>query len=304
MPAEVFGPGHRFLPPDGLLSFEAVERIVRVAVDLGVEKVRITGGEPLLRPGLETLVERLARIEGVRDLALTTNGLLLARRARSLRDAGLHRVTVSLDALDRPTLSRMAGADVDPSRILEGIEAARAAGLAPIKVNAVIRRGVNDHAIEPLARRFHDSGCTLRFIEYMDVGSCNGWRRQEVVGAAEILARIHGILPLAPVRSARRGEVARRWRYEDGGGEIGVIASVTEPFCGDCTRARLTADGKLYTCLFASRGHDLLQALQAGDDAVREALSMVWATRRDRYSELRGSLPVLPDRVEMSRVGG
>lgn len=305
MPAEVFGRDHPFLRGDALLTFEEIERIARAAVALGVEKLRITGGEPLLRPGLEHLIERLAGIAGVRDLALTTNGALLARRAASLRAAGLRRITVSLDALDAPTFARMSGGFGDVASVLAGIEAAQAAGLRPVKVNAVIRRGVNDHAIEALARRFHRSGCILRFIEYMDVGACNGWSPAEVVGGDEIVRRVDAILPLEPTSRKTPGEVARRFRYRDGGGEIGVVTSVTRPFCGGCTRARLAADGTLYTCLFSTRGEDL-RALVRGPEAgaLERRLAAIWARRDDRYSELRGRLPILGDKVEMSRVGG
>lgn len=303
MPASVFGPGHRFLSGDRLLSFDEIEAVARAAVALGVEKLRLTGGEPLLRPGLEALVERLARIPGVRDLALTTNGTLLARKAEALRRAGLHRVTVSLDALDDATFGAMNGVGAKVAPVLAGIEAARAAGFSPVKVNAVIRRGVNDGAIEGLARFFHRSGDVLRFIEYMDVGSCNGWSRSEVVSGAEIVRRVHAVLPLEPIGRAAPGEVARRYRYRDGGGELGVITSVTRPFCGSCVRARLTADGTLFTCLFATRGHDLRAVLRSGG-SVEEALAGIWRDRDDRYSELRSSLETVEGKVEMSRVGG
>lgn len=305
MPADRFGPGHRFLQPSALLADEEIERIVRVAVGLGVEKIRLTGGEPLLRPGLEGLIERLTRIEGIRDLALTTNGVHLARKAAGLRAAGLQRVTVSLDALDDETFGRMNGVGAGVEPVLRGIDAAAAVGLAPVKINVVVKRGANDGAIVPLARRFHGTGHTVRFIEYMDVGESNGWRREEVVPASEILARIDAELPLEPIDPVP-GEVARRYRYRDGGGEIGLIASVTRPFCGDCVRARITADGLLYTCLFATRGHDLRSVLRggAGDAELRRVLAGIWGAREDRYSELRERGVAAAAKPEMSRLGG
>ncbi len=305
MPAEVYGPAHAFMRREELLGFDEIERVARAAVALGVDKLRLTGGEPLLRPGLEELVERLARIEGLRDLALTTNGSLLARKAESLARAGLRRVTVSLDALDEATFARMSGgAAVAP--VLEGIEAARAAGLGPVKINMVVRRGVNDASIEAVARHFHGTGCSLRFIEYMDVGSCNRWSRDEVVSGAEIVRRVDALFPLEPLGREAAGEVANRFRYRDGGGEIGVITSVTEPFCGDCVRGRLAADGTFYTCLFATKGHDLRAVLREGasDEVLLDRLAVIWGARNDRYSELRASLPVISGKVEMSRVGG
>ncbi|WP_373046716.1 GTP 3',8-cyclase MoaA [Vulgatibacter sp.] len=306
MPAEAFGPGHRFLGGEELLSFDEIEAIARAAVALGVEKIRLTGGEPLLRPGIEELVERIAGIPGVRDLALTTNGSRLAPRAAALARAGLRRVTVSLDALDDETFARMSGVGARVAPVLEGIAAARAAGLGPVKVNMVVRRGVNDHAIEAMARHFHGTGDVLRFIEYMDVGSCNRWNRDEVVSGEAIVRKVHAVLPLEPLDPAAPGEVARRYRYRDGGGEIGVITSVTRPFCGGCVRARLAADGTLYTCLFATDGHDLRRPLRegAGAEALLERLRTIWSGRDDRYSELRELLPVVSGKVEMSRVGG
>ena len=256
MPKEVYGRDYAFLPRGDLLTFEEIERVARAFAGLGVEKVRITGGEPLVRRDLERLVAKLAAI-GPLDLTLTTNGALLAGKARALSDAGLTRVTVSLDSLDDATFRAMNDVDFPVDRVLEGIEAAAAAGLRPVKVNVVVKRGVNDDGIVELARHFRGSGHVLRFIEYMDVGHTNGWRLDDVVPAAEIVSRVAEEFPLEPVEPAYRGEVARRYRYLDGAGELGVIASVTQPFCGDCTRARLSADGKLYTCLFAVRGHDL-----------------------------------------------
>jgi len=307
MPADRFGPGHRFLSGDRVLEDDETETIARAAVRLGVEKIRLTGGEPLLRRGIEGLVERLARIEGVADLALTTNGVHLARLAPALAAAGLGRVTVSLDALDDETFGRMNGVGARVAKVLEGLEAADRAGLSPLKVNMVVRRGINESAIVPMAARFRGTGVTLRYIEYMDVGETNGWRRDQVVPAAEILAAVErGVHPLEPAAPRHPGEVARRWRYCDGSGEIGIVASVTEPFCGSCTRARVSTDGMLYTCLFASTGHDLRAALRAGgEEGVLRLLKAIWSRRDDRYSELRGKgAPPPAPKVEMSRVGG
>jgi cyclic pyranopterin phosphate synthase len=304
MPKEVFGRGYRFLDRKELLSFEELERLARAFAACGVEKIRITGGEPLLRRDLELLIGRLAAIDGL-DLTLTTNGSLLPQKAALLAAAGLRRVTVSLDSLDDETFRAMNDVDFPPSRVLDGITAATAAGL-PVKVNAVIKRGLNDREVLPLAEHFRNTGHTLRFIEYMDVGATNGWRLDDVVPAAEILATIDARFPLEPVSAAYRGEVARRYRYRDGAGEIGVIASVSQPFCGDCTRARISAEGRLYTCLFGVRGHDLRALLRAGagDDELREAISAVWTRRGDRYSELRSEATQALPRVEMSYIGG
>jgi cyclic pyranopterin phosphate synthase len=304
MPKEVFGRGYRFMDRRELLSFEELERLARAFVACGVEKIRITGGEPLLRRDLELLVERLAAIDGL-DLTLTTNGSLLPQKAAALAAAGLRRVTVSLDSLDGETFRAMNDVDFPPGRVLEGIAAAAAAGL-PVKVNAVIKRGLNESEIVPLAEHFRGTGHVLRFIEYMDVGATNGWRLDDVVPAAEILARIDGAFPLEPVAAAYRGEVARRYRYRDGAGEIGLIASVSQPFCGDCTRARISAEGRLYTCLFAVRGHDLRALVRsgAGDDELRETIAAVWSGRGDRYSEIRSEATQAKARVEMSYIGG
>ena len=306
MPREVFGPGHAFLPRDQILSFEEIARLVRVFARLGVTKVRLTGGEPLLRRDLETLVGWVAETPGIDDVALTTNGSLLASRAESLRAAGLGRVTVSLDSVDPGVFSAMADTAVPLRRVLEGIAAATAAGL-PVKLNAVIQRGVNDAGLLDLVGYARAHGHVLRLIEFMDVGMSNGWRRQEVVPASEIVERVAAVYPLEPADPGRFGEVARRWRYADGAGEIGVITSVTQPFCTECTRARLTATGELFTCLFASRGQDLKALLRAGatDADLVDAVSAVWSRRTDRYSELRGrtSLPT-PERAEMSYLGG
>jgi cyclic pyranopterin phosphate synthase len=280
--------------------------VVRAAVALGVRKVRLTGGEPLVRRNLETLVAMLARIDGIDDLTLTTNASLLADRAHLLADAGLDRVTVSLDALDDPTFQAMNDVAFPVSRVLDGIAAAEAAGLGPIKINVVIRRGLNEHAIGDLADYFRGTPTTVRFIEYMDVGHTNGWRLDDVVPAAEVVAAIDARWPLEPVDSAYRGEVAQRYRYRDGAGEIGVISSVTQPFCGDCTRARLSADGQLFTCLFATSGHDLREPIRSGatEAELAEALRVIWTGRDDRYSELRTLDTIELPKVEMSFIGG
>ena len=306
MPREVFGTDFPFLERDELLTFEEIARLVRVMVGLGVEKVRLTGGEPLLRRDLPELVGMLAGIEGLRDLALTTNAVLLPRYADELAAAGLDRVTVSLDALDDATHRAVADADVPVASVLAGIDAALAAGLGPVKVNTVLQRGVNDGEVEALAAFGRDRGVTVRFIEFMDVGTTNRWRRDRVVPAAEVVARISARWPLEPLDPVRPGEVAERYRYVDGAGEVGVIASVTRPFCGTCTRARLSAVGELFTCLFAATGTDLRTALRAGgdDDAVRAAIGGVWAARDDRASELRAEDGLTGPRVEMSYIGG
>ena len=306
MPREVFGPGHRFLPREELLSFEEIARLLRIFARLGARKVRLTGGEPLLRRDVEKLVAMISEIDGIEDLSMTTNGSLLASKADALRRAGLRRVTVSLDSLDSDVFARESDTDVPLSRVLEGIEAAREANLAPIKLNAVIRRGITDSGIEELAAFGRDKGAIVRFIEYMDVGSTNGWEHGEVVPAAEIVERVAARWPLEPIAPAYRGEVAGRYRYRDGGGEIGVIASVTQPFCGTCTRARVSAQGELFTCLFASRGTDLRALLRsdADDDAITRALATTWGSRRDRYSELRTLESPRARKIEMSYIGG
>ncbi len=303
MPKEVFGQGYRFLDRKELLSFEEITRVARIAVGLGVNKLRLTGGEPLLRRDLERLIEQLAGL-GV-ELTLTTNASLLARKAQTLADAGLDRLTVSLDSLDDETFRAMNDVDFSVERVLEGIAAAAAAGL-PVKVNAVVKRGLNDDGIVDLARTFRELGHTLRFIEYMDVGATNGWRLDDVVPAREIVERVGAVFPLEPAEANYRGEVAQRWRYADGRGELGVIASVTQPFCGDCTRARISAEGRVYTCLFGVRGHDLRALLRsgAGDDAVEAALARIWTARGDRYSDLRSARTEGLPRVEMSYIGG
>jgi cyclic pyranopterin phosphate synthase len=306
MPREVFGPDYPFLAHAEVLSYEEIARLARLFVELGAVKLRITGGEPLVRRELDALVRLLAAIPGVADLTLTTNGYLLGEQAAALAAAGLQRVSVSLDSLDPAVFERMNGVGARVESVLAGIAAAEAAGLSPIKVNAVVQRGVNDHTLADLARHFRGSGHVLRFIEYMDVGTTNGWRLDQVVTAREILAAIDAVFPLEPVGPTYRGEVAQRWRYRDGGGEIGVIASVTQPFCGDCTRARIAADGKLYTCLFATRGFDLRPLMRGGktDEEILTALRRVWSARDDRYSEIRTSFTSSLPKVEMSHIGG
>jgi cyclic pyranopterin phosphate synthase len=304
MPKSVFGHDYRFLDRRELLNFEEITRIARAAVGVGVQKLRLTGGEPLVRRDLEQLIAMLAELDC--DLTLTTNASLLPRKAQALKDAGLARITVSLDAMDDATFRAMNDVDFPVARVLEGIEAARAVGL-PVKVNCVVKRGVNDDQIVPLARYFRESGDTLRFIEFMDVGETNGWRMDDVVTAAEIVARVGAEFPIEPLEAQYRGEVARRWRYLDGRGEIGIIASVSEPFCGDCTRTRLSAEGRLYTCLFAVRGHDLRALIRGGasDEELEARLAEIWRVRGDRYSELRSEAGAdnLP-KVEMSYIGG
>ncbi len=310
MPAEVFGRDYAFLPHSEVLTYEEIARLARIAVDLGVQKLRITGGEPLVRKGLPGLIAMLAELrtpEGLAvDLTLTTNASALRPLARPLADAGLDRITVSLDSLDDATFRRMNGVDFPVTRVLDGIEAARAAGLAPIKVNMVVKKGENEASIVPMARWARDAGLVLRYIEYMDVGTTNGWRLDDVVSAADIVTTIDAEMPLEPVEPTYRGEVAGRWRYRDGSGEIGVIASVTQPFCGDCTRARLSADGSLYTCLFSARGTDLRGPLRDGasDGDVRALLEKIWSARSDRYSELRSEATSHLPRIEMFAVGG
>jgi len=306
MPKEVFGPSFQFLEREELLTYEEIVRLARLFIAHGVEKIRVTGGEPLVRRDLPLLIEQLAALDGLRDLTLTTNGALLPAQARPLREAGLERITVSLDSLDDATFRAMNDVDVGVDVVLAGIDAAREAGLWPIKVNAVVKRGLNDHNIVDLARHFHGTGVILRFIEYMDVGTTNGWVLDHVVPAAEIVERIGAELPLEPLDPNYQGEVARRYRYRDGGGEIGVITSITQPFCGDCTRARLSPEGQLFTCLFGSSGFDLRPLLRGGftDDEIADALARVWRIRDDRYSDLRTEATHELKRVEMSHIGG
>jgi cyclic pyranopterin phosphate synthase len=312
MPAELYGENYRFLPKPELLSFEEIERLARLFVDLGVEKLRITGGEPLLRHELPRLIERLASVPGLRDLALTTNGYLLEKQASTLRDAGLQRITVSLDSLDKTVFERMSGRGFDPQRVLAGIEAADRVGMRSVKINCVVQRGVNDHTLVDLARAFRGTDHIVRFIEFMDVGTLNGWDLSQVVTAAEIVERIGAEFPIEPIDPSYRGEVANRYRYRDGRGEIGIIASVSKPFCGDCTRARLTIEGKLVTCLFAAGGTDLRTPLRSGtsDDELRKLIEGIWARREDRYSEERAEIAASENpstrkaKIEMYQIGG
>jgi cyclic pyranopterin phosphate synthase len=303
MPKEVYGRDHRFLERRELLTFEEITRVAGTFVSAGVQKIRITGGEPLVRRDLERLIAQLAELDV--DLTLTTNGSLLPQKAQALADAGLRRITVSLDSLDDAIFRALNDVDFSVERVLDGIDAASAAGL-PVKVNAVIKRGVNDDQVVPLAAFFRERGHTVRFIEYMDVGHTNGWRLDDVVPAKEIVARLDDAFGVEPAEALYRGEVAQRWRYRDGAGEIGVIASVTQPFCGDCTRARLSAEGKLFTCLFAVRGHDLRALIRGGasDEELETALRTVWSGRADRYSDLRSAATTDLDKVEMSYIGG
>ncbi len=312
MPKEVFDKHYSFLPHSSLLSFEEITRAASLFVAHGVRKIRLTGGEPLLRKNIEVLIAMLAALRtpdgAPLDLTLTTNGSLLERKAQALKDAGLNRITVSLDALDDSVFRRMNDADFPVADVLAGIEAAQRVGLGPIKVNMVVKRGTNDDQIVPMARHFKGTGSVLRFIEYMDVGATNGWRMDEVLPSAQVVARIREAMPLEPVGANALGETAERWRYTDGGGEIGVISSVTKAFCADCNRARLSTEGKLFLCLFASHGHDL-RALLRGDysDArIAAAIGLIWQARDDRYSELRASAaaPSSERRVEMHYIGG
>ncbi len=307
MPKEKFGKGYQFLSRNELLSFEEIVRIVKVFSELGVRKIRLTGGEPLVRSELEKLVEQIAGIEKIEDISLTTNAVLLnQKRAGSLRDAGLNRVNISLDAMDDETFMAVNDVGVPVQKVLDGISTATAAGFDSVKVNMVVKRGLNEHSILPMAEYFHGSGQILRFIEFMDVGNTNSWKNSEVVTAAEIAGLIHAQRPIEKVAPNYRGEVANRWRYLDGGGEIGIIASVSEPFCGDCSRARLSAVGKLYTCLFAADGHDLMRLVRDGvsDTELSDKITALWSGRRDRYSETRTTESVLRPKVEMSHIGG
>ncbi len=310
MPKELFGKDYAFLPQASLLTFEEITRLVRAFVAHGVEKIRLTGGEPLVRRDVEKLIEMLAQLRMPAgeplDLTLTTNGSLLARKARALADAGLRRITVSLDALDDAIFRSMNDVDFPVADVLAGMDAAEAAGLRPLKVNMVVKRGVNDHEIVAMARHFRGTGRILRFIEFMDVGNSNGWRMEDVVPSAEVIRRIGEAFPVEPVQANYPGEVAKRWRYVDGSGEIGLISSVTQPFCGACTRARLSTEGKLFTCLFAHAGHDLRALLRGGadDEQLSAAIASVWRARDDRYSELRSSQTVGLRKIEMSYIGG
>ena len=306
MPKEIFGRDYEFLPKAQILTFEELARIAKVFVGLGVEKVRLTGGEPLLRRGLDRLIAQLAAIDGLRDITLTTNGSALVEQAAMLRAAGLRRITVSVDSLEEATFAAMNDVDFPLHRVLRGIDAALAAGFTPIKINMVVTREVNDREIVTMAERFRGPEFVLRFIEYMDVGNTNGWRLNDVVPAAEIVKTISSGMPLDPLPPQYPGEVARRFRHRDGGGEIGVISSVTQPFCGDCTRARISAEGRLYTCLFAATGHDLRTPLRAGasDEDLAQIIRGIWIARTDRYSELRSAATAAQPKVEMAHIGG
>jgi cyclic pyranopterin phosphate synthase len=305
MPREAFGKDHQFLEHKELLSFEEITRLARIFTRHGVEKIRLTGGEPLVRRNIEQLIEMLAAIPGL-DLTLTTNGSLLTKKARALKAAGLQRISVSLDSLDDAVFKQMNDADFPVAKVLESIDAAAAAGLNPVKINMVVKRGLNDASIVPMARHFQGSGHILRFIEYMDVGHTNGWRMDDVVTAKQIIEMIDAQAPLEQADPNYRGEVAQRWRYRDGSGEIGVIASVTQAFCRDCTRARLSTEGRLFTCLFATAGHDLRSLLRGGasDDEISAAIDAIWRKRGDRYSEIRTAQTTKLEKIEMSYIGG
>jgi GTP 3',8-cyclase len=305
MPKEIFGPDYVYLRREEVLTFEELTRLARIFVQHGVRKIRLTGGEPLVRKDLHVLVRMLAEIPDL-DLTLTTNGALLARQARALKDAGLKRVTVSLDSLDNEVFKAMNDVDFPVEKVLEGMEAAAAVGLEPIKVNMVVKRGMNESSILPMARFFREKGYILRFIEYMDVGHTNGWRMNDVLSAREIVSLINAEMPLEPVDPNYTGEVAERWRYKDGSGEVGMVASVTQAFCRDCNRARLSAEGKLYTCLFAIKGHDFKSLIRNGatDEELSQAIARLWSKRTDRYSELRSENTIDLPKVEMSHIGG
>ena len=307
MPAEIYGDRYEFLPKAELLTFEEITRLIRGLVRLGAVKVRLTGGEPLVRTEIERLVAMLAEVQGVEDLTMTTNAYLLPQKAQLLKNAGLRRITVSLDTLDDDIFKHMNGRGYGTERVLDGIEAAERAGFSPIKINCVVQRGVNDHTIVDLARYFKERGHIVRFIEYMDVGNLNQWRLDHVVPADQVVARIHAEMPVEPIESNYGGEVALRYRYQDGGGEMGVIASVTKPFCGDCTRMRLSPEGHIYTCLFASLGTDLRGPMRKGatDDELEAIVRKTWGARIDRYSEERASMTrPRPQKVEMYHIGG
>ena len=309
MPAEIFGEAYQFLPREQILTYEEITRLVGLFAEFGVTKARITGGEPLLRTDLPTLIGQVSAVDGITDVTLTTNGYLLAQQAQALKDAGLHRITVSLDSLDEDVFKQMNGRGFGPAPILNAIESASEVGLAPIKINAVVQRGVNDHTIVDLARHFKGTGHIVRFIEYMDVGNRNGWKLDEVVSADEIIARVDAEMPLEPTPGNYHGEVAERYVYRDGSGEIGVIASVTRPFCGACTRLRLSTDGQIFTCLFATRGTSLRDPMRDGatDEELRQLISGIWSRRTDRYSEERAAnTPDIsrPAKVEMYQIGG
>ena len=309
MPAEIYGERYEFLPRADLLTFEEITRLTTIMVGLGAQKIRLTGGEPLVRSDIEKLVDSLAQVDGVEDLTMTTNAYLLPQKAQALKDAGLQRITISLDTLDNEIFKRMNGRGFGIEKVLKGIEAAEQVGLRPIKINSVVQKGVNDHTVVDLARYFKERGHIVRFIEYMDVGTLNGWEMNQVVPSDEIVARIDAELPLEPIEGNYRGEVAMRYRYRDGGGEIGVISSVTKPFCGDCTRLRLSPEGQIFTCLFGSVGTDLRGPMRDGatDEEIEAVIPGTWGRREDRYSEERASMTEpsrLRKKVEMYKIGG
>ena len=311
MPREIFGKDFVFLPRDELLDFEEIERVARLFVQLGVHKIRLSGGEPLMRHGIERLIEKLAKLTDIDgqpvDIALTTNGVMLAKKAQTLKDAGLSRLTVSLDGLSDETFKRMSDSATSVATVLDGISSAQAVGLRPVKVNMVVKRGVNEHEVIPLLNHFRHTGIILRFIEFMDVGSTNGWRMNDVLTAQEILESIQAHYPIQAIAPHYNGEVAKRWAFNDGSGEFGIVASVTQAFCHDCSRLRLSTDGKLFTCLFATNGVDLRDPLRRGadDEALRQLITRTWAQRTDRYSLDRHDGKALPGRkIEMSYIGG
>ena len=307
MPKELFGERYQFLPKPELLNFEEISRITKILVGFGVNKVRLTGGEPLLRTNIEVLIKMLSEIDGIKDLTLTTNGSLLAKNARALRKAGLHRITVSIDSLDNSIFKQMNGNIQNIDRVLEGIQVAEKVGLTPIKINAVVQKGTNDHTIMALAQRFKGTGHIVRFIEFMDVGSLNNWNMDQVVPSIDVVEQINSVFPLEAIQPNYPGEVAERYKYKDGSGEIGVISSVTAPFCGNCTRVRLSPDGKLITCLFASTGFDLKELVRKdiNDQELEQALTKLWTNRVDRYSEIRAALKgPQPKKIEMYQIGG
>lgn len=307
MPVEVYGARYKFLPKPQLLTFEEIARLTKLFVDLGVTKVRLTGGEPLIRNNLEELVSLLSSISGIQDLTLTTNGYLLAGKAQALKDAGLNRITVSVDSLDDEVFKKMNGRRFGPQKVLEGIAKSAKVGLTPIKINSVVQKGVNDHTIVDLAKYFRGTGHIVRFIEFMDVGNINGWKLDQVVSASDIAARINEDMPIEAIAPNYPGEVALRYRYKDGSGEIGIIASVTKPFCGACTRARISTDGNVFTCLFGSIGHNLRHTLRSGasDDELKATIKQIWGRRADQYSEDRAFITEPgPKKVEMYQIGG
>lgn len=307
MPKEIFGANYPFLPHTDILTFDEITRLARIFVSHGVEKIRLTGGEPLVRRNIEELVGKLVEIEGIHDIAVTTNGSLLSpKKARALRAAGLQRITISLDSLDDKVFKSMNDVNFPVAKVLQAIDNAVAADLTPVKIDMVVKRGYNDHSILEMANHFRGTGIILRFIEFMDVGSTNGWRMEDVVSADEIVDRINEQWPVEPIAPNYTGEVANRWRYADGQGEFGIIASVTMPFCGNCTRARLSADGQMYTCLFGTRAHDFRARLRDGstDEDISALVGRVWGNRADRYSELRSENTINLKKVEMSRIGG